>query len=193
MVSVIKGSTVFNSKGMKIDNKILTFSRYSDARVSKGMEQFAFTSWEKRGRSDNVQWLHTFISCIKFASSTITLVCNYRRWNDILVFTSHSPCRCTFLVTSNLWWCHYCCGGKRGKWRHHTLFVTRHVLDIVAIESPFQLYRTHFNPHASVILEWPMSQVTLHNKHMDSELEAPETIIREKSQVCLTSEEVGSW
>ena len=31
-----------------------------------------------------------------------------------------------------------------------------------------------------------MSQVTLHNKHMDSELEAPETIIREKSQVCLT-------
>ena len=82
---------------------------------------------EKRGQSDNVQWLHTFISCIKFASSTITLVCNYRRWSDILVFTSHSPCRCTFLVTSNLWWCHYCCGGKRGKWRYHTLFVTRHV------------------------------------------------------------------
>ena len=48
MVSVIKGSTVLNTKGMKTDSTILTFSRYSDARVSEGMGQFEI---EKRGHS----------------------------------------------------------------------------------------------------------------------------------------------
>ena len=120
---------------------------------------------EKRGHSDNVQWLHTFISCIKFESSTITLVCNYRRWNDILVFTSHSPCRCTFLVTSNFMMISLLLWGEEGKVTPSYTVCHKACPDIVAIESPFQLYRTHFNLHASVILEWPMSQVTLHNKH----------------------------
>ena len=43
--------------------------------------------------------------------------------------------------------------GEEGKVTPSYTVCHKACLDIVAIESPFQLYRTHFNPHASVILE----------------------------------------
>ena len=52
-----------------------------------------------------------------------------------------------FMMMSLLLW------GEEGKVTPSYTVCHKACLDIVAMELPFQLYRTHFNPHASVILE----------------------------------------